>query len=212
MYLTSPMISCAMSPMPRSASRSVACCIGGSRRHWKSLYADDLDPVSAQIAAQYEQAGSFEQALPYYQRAGDVAAGVYANDDAIELMTRGLALLPHIPPGAKRDGQELGMQLALATLYRIAKGWTSPEEERVMNRLMVLSDKVGNEEQRISTLFGLQTLYVVQARYEKVERTYDEAERLYLQYARHTAATVRSNQLGGRQMADGPDRGIQRVV
>ena len=147
----------------------------------ESLYADDLDPVSAQIAAQYEQAGTFEQALPYYQRAGEVAAGVYANDDAIELMSRGLALLSHIPPGAKRDSRELSMQLALATLYRIAKGWASPEEERVMSRVMVLSDKVGNEEQRISTLFGLQTLYVVQARYEKVERTYDEAEQLYLQ-------------------------------
>ncbi|MBI1260004.1 MAG: AAA family ATPase [Chloroflexi bacterium] len=147
----------------------------------ETLHADNLDPVSAQIAAHYEQAGLFELALPNYQRAGDRAAGVYANDDAIELLTRALTLLPHLPQGAKRDSRELSIQLALATLYRIAKGWASPEVERVMNRLMVLSAKVGTDEQRISTLFGMQTLYVVQARYEKVESAYAEAERLYMQ-------------------------------
>ena len=152
----------------------------------EKLHADNLDPVSAQIAAHYDQAGAFELALPYYQRAGDQAAGVYANDDAIKLLTRGLALLPHLPQGAKRDSTELSIQLALATLYRIAKGWASPEEEQVMNCLLVLSAKVGTDEQRINTLFGLQTLYVVQAHYEKVESTYAEAERLYIQ-ARGTA-------------------------
>jgi predicted ATPase len=87
------------------------------------LNADNLDPVSAQIAAHYEQAGLFEQALPYYQRASDLAVSMYANEDAIELLTRGLRLLTQLPPGAKRDAQELNPQLALATLYRIASGW-----------------------------------------------------------------------------------------
>ena len=147
----------------------------------ESLTADTLDQSSSQIASQYEQAGRFEQALPYYQRAGDIAASIYANDDAIDLIIRGLALLPHLSPGAKRDSQELSLLLALATLYRIAKGWASPEEEQVMTRAAVLSDMVGDAQQRIRTLFGLQTLYVVQARYEKVEHTYAEAERLFMQ-------------------------------
>src|SRR5262249_33288440 len=47
----------------------------------EALNTETLDPVSAQIAAHYEQAGLFEQALPYYQRAGAVAANVYANED-----------------------------------------------------------------------------------------------------------------------------------
>jgi len=73
------------------------------------------------------------------------------------------------------------MLLALAPLYRITKGWASLEVERVLNRAMLLSEKVGDTGQRIQTLFGMQTLYVVQARYEKVERTYAQAEKLYLQ-------------------------------
>jgi DNA-binding SARP family transcriptional activator/tetratricopeptide (TPR) repeat protein len=145
------------------------------------LYADELDPISSQVAAHYEQAGLFEQAVPYYQQAGSVAAGIYANEDAINLFNRGLDLLNRLPISVKRDAQELELQLALATLYRISKGWASPEEERVMNRVMVLCEKVGSTEQLIRTLFGLQTLYVVQAKYEKVEHTYRQVEKLFWQ-------------------------------
>ena len=147
----------------------------------ETLNADSLDPISPHLAAHYEQAGIFEKAIPYYQLAGSVAAGVYANENAISMLSRGLALLGQLPASVKRDVQELNLQLALATLYRISKGWASPEEERVMNRAMILSDKVGDDEQRIHTLFGLQTLYVVQAKYEKVERTYIQAEKLFQQ-------------------------------
>src|SRR5439155_7895781 len=50
---------------------------------FETAHADDLDPVSGQIASHYEQAGMVEQAIPYYQRAAIVAQHVYANDDAI---------------------------------------------------------------------------------------------------------------------------------
>jgi hypothetical protein len=57
-----------------------------------------------------------EQALPYYQRAAAVAQRVYANEDAISLLSRSLESLEHLPAGAKRDKQELSLQLALAPL------------------------------------------------------------------------------------------------
>lgn len=150
----------------------------------EALNTESIAPVSARVAAHYEQAGLIDQAIPYYEQAGSVAAGIYANEDAITLFTRGLELLGRLPISVQRDVRELNIQLELATVYRISKGWASPEEERVMNRLMVLSDKVGNVEQRIRTLFGLQTLYIVQAKFEKAERTYAQVEKLFL----HTQA------------------------
>jgi DNA-binding SARP family transcriptional activator len=147
----------------------------------ETLNADDLDAVSAQTAAQYEQAGMLNQSIPYYQRAGAVAASVYANDNAIALLKRGLTLLSHLPSGDPRDHSELALQLALAPLYRIAKGWTSPEVEETINRAMILCEKVGDVPQRIQALFGLQTLYVVQARHEKVEHTFAQVQKLYQQ-------------------------------
>jgi DNA-binding SARP family transcriptional activator/transcriptional regulator with XRE-family HTH domain len=147
----------------------------------EALNANNLDVVCAQIASHYEQAGMPEQALPYYQRAATVSASVYANEDAIALLARGLTLLSQQPPGNKRDGRELTLQLALAPLYRITRGWTSPEVEIVINRALILSEKIGDVPQRIQTLFGLQSLYVVQAKHEKVEQTFAQVQKLYLQ-------------------------------
>ncbi len=147
----------------------------------EALNIDQLDPVSAQVASQYEQAGIPEQALPYYQRAAAVSAGVYANEDAIALLKRSLKLLAQLPAGDRRDRSELILLLALTPLYRITRGWTSPDVETVLNRAMMLCEKVGDVSQRIQILFGLQSLYVVQSKLEKVKTTFAQANKLYTQ-------------------------------
>jgi len=145
----------------------------------EAMHADDLDLVSGQIASHYERAGMLEQALPFYQRAAAVAKRVYANLDAISLLSRSLELLELLPAGAKRDKQELSLRLALAPLYQVTKGWTAPELERVLDRALALCDTVGDDAQRAQTLNGLQSVYVVQAKLEKVQWVSDELYTLY---------------------------------
>src|SRR5207302_9139406 len=118
-------------------------------------------------------------ALPYYQRAAAVAQRVYANEDAISLLSRSLKSLELLPAGAKRDKQELSLQLALAPLYRVTKGWAAPENERTLDRALALCDTVGDDAQRAQTLYGLQSVYVVQARLERVQMLTDELHTLY---------------------------------
>ena len=145
----------------------------------EAMSASDLDSVSGQLASHYERAGMIEQALPYYRRAAAVAQCVYANEDAISLLLRSLELLALLPAGSKRDKQELSLQLALAPLYRMTTGWAAPELERVLDRALALCDTVGDDAQRAETLYGLQSLYVVQARLEKVQVVSDELHTLY---------------------------------
>src|SRR5229473_6182879 len=145
----------------------------------EAMHAEDLDPVSGQIASHYERAGIIEQALPSYQRAAAVAQRVYANEDAISLLLRSLELLELLPAGSKHDKQELGLQLALAPLYLMTKGWAAPELERMLDRALALCDTVGDDAQRAETLDGLQSVYVVQAKLEKVQLVSDELHTLY---------------------------------
>jgi DNA-binding SARP family transcriptional activator/predicted ATPase len=145
----------------------------------EAMNADDLSPISGQIAWQYERAAVFDRAIANYQSAAAAAQRLYANEDAVSLLSRGLALLEHLPPGAKRDAQELNLQLALGPLYRMTKGWTSPEVEQALDRAMELCDKVGNDAQRAQVFYGLESLYVVQAKLEKVQLASDELHRLY---------------------------------
>jgi DNA-binding SARP family transcriptional activator/predicted ATPase len=145
----------------------------------ETMHADDLDSVSGQLASHYERAGMIEQAIPYYQCAAAVAQRVYANEDAISLLSRRLELLELLPAGPKRDKQELGLQLALAPLYRVTKGWAAPELERVLDRALALCDMIGDDAQRAETLYGLQALYVVQAKLERAKMASDELQTLY---------------------------------
>jgi predicted ATPase/DNA-binding SARP family transcriptional activator len=145
----------------------------------EAMHTEDLDLVSGQIASHYERAGMIEQALPYYQRAAAVAQRVYANEDAISLLSRSLELLELLPAGSKRDKQELSLRLALAPLYLVTKGWAAPENERTLDRALALCDTVGDDAQRAQTLYGLQSVYVVQARLERVQMLTDELHTLY---------------------------------
>ncbi len=99
---------------------SYASLSGTRRRHLhrnvahalERVYTDALDRVSGQIAAHYEHAGLPEQAIAYYQRAGEAAMQVYAHAEAMALFQRALALLAMTSQGeAQRVGQETAARL-----------------------------------------------------------------------------------------------------
>ncbi len=73
------------------------------------LHASNLNAVSSQVAAHYEQAGLTQQAITYYQQAGKVALQVYANADAMTSFQRALALLETTSPA--RSQREISAQL-----------------------------------------------------------------------------------------------------
>jgi DNA-binding SARP family transcriptional activator len=143
------------------------------------LHADTLDPVSGIIAAHHERAGLDARAIDLYQRAAAVAQRTWANEDAIDLFRRALVLLERQPANQARDVRELRIQLSLARLYRMTKGWTSPEVERTLDRSVALCDTVGDDPQRAQALYGLQSLLVVQARLGEVELISEELHRVH---------------------------------
>jgi DNA-binding SARP family transcriptional activator/predicted ATPase len=142
-------------------------------------HGQDLDPVSAQVAAHYESAGLPEQAIPHYARAAVVAQGVYGHEEAVALAGRGLALLRELPVSARRDGWELELQLVLAPSYRVTLGWAAPELGEVLDRALALCDRVGTPAQRAQILYGLQSLYIVAGRLEKSALVADEMVRIF---------------------------------
>jgi predicted ATPase len=79
----------------------------------EAVYAGDLDSVSGQVAAHYESAGQPAQAIPYYERAAEVARRIYANEEAIRYYQQALALLETAPPGESRGDwrQEMSTKL-----------------------------------------------------------------------------------------------------
>src|SRR5882672_4011668 len=65
------------------------------------------------LAHHYTEAGLIEQAIPYWQKAGQRASQRSAYVEAISHFTRGLELLEAQPETPERTQQELALQIAL---------------------------------------------------------------------------------------------------
>jgi DNA-binding SARP family transcriptional activator len=75
----------------------------------EAVHADNLDPLKGPLAVHYEQAGLPERAIFYYGRAAAAAQRMYANEDALALYQRALALIDTAAPG--EGWRETVMQL-----------------------------------------------------------------------------------------------------
>jgi DNA-binding SARP family transcriptional activator/predicted ATPase len=136
-------------------------------RTLESAYAADLDPVSAHLAAHYEQADMFPQAIAFYQRAAEVARRVYANHVAIACLEKGLTLLKNPPNTPERMERELDMLVELASAFMDTKGWASPEAEQAYTRALALCQQVEKLSQLFRVLWGLHQIYMVQAKQDQ---------------------------------------------
>src|SRR5262249_45678860 len=110
------------------------------------------------------EASLSEQAVPYWQRAGQRAVERSAHIEAMSHFTQGLELLKTLPATSERVHQELALQLAIGPSLLMLKGHSAPEVEHVYARAYELAQKLGETPQRFSVLVGLWRFYFSQAR------------------------------------------------
>jgi tetratricopeptide (TPR) repeat protein len=111
------------------------------------------------LAQHFEAAGRPLEAVVYYQRAGRRAAGRFAHAEAIEHLSRGVALLLALPETAEREQRELKLLVALGRSLEAMNGATDPEVERVYLRASELCQRVGELPELLTALSGLTRHY-----------------------------------------------------
>src|SRR5262249_10885610 len=94
-------------------------------------FSDTKERQPELLAHHYTEAGLIEQAIPYWQQAGQRAVQRSANVEAITHFTKGLELLKTLPDTPERAQQELMLQLALGNPLMATKGWAAPEAGHV---------------------------------------------------------------------------------
>jgi class 3 adenylate cyclase/predicted ATPase len=115
----------------------------------------------ALIAHHYMEAGLGEQAIVFWQKAGQRAVARSANLEAIAHLTKGLEVLKTQPETPARDQQELVLQTTVGVPLIAIKGMAAPEVERAYARARQLCQQVGDTPQLFPTLFGLWWFYEV---------------------------------------------------
>jgi predicted ATPase len=110
------------------------------------LEADLADRIAAEpelLARHLTEAGLFEKAVRYWQRAGERATERSANLEAIAHLKRGLEILEWLPESRERDERELLLQAALIGPSGANEGYASEALERAASRAVALAGRIG---------------------------------------------------------------------
>ena len=139
------------------------------------------------LAHHYTETGLIEQAIPYWQKAGQQAVQRSANTEAISHLTKGLELLKTLSDTPERVQLELLLQITLGTPLMATKGYAAPEVEQAYTRAWDLCQQIGETPQLGPVLSGLWGFYVVRAEH----RTAYEIGKRLLSLAENQKDTTR---------------------
>jgi predicted ATPase len=124
-------------------------------------FAETAETHPELIAHHYTETACNEQAVPYWQRAGQRAIERSAHLEAVAHLTQGLDVLMTLPETRERAQHELALRLALGTALSVTKGWPAPEVGQAYSRAQYLCQQVGETAQLFPVLWGLGNFHVV---------------------------------------------------
>jgi len=123
--------------------------------------------IAAELAMHFEQGRDARRAVTYLRQAADNALRRYANREAIDHLTRGLAVLNTLPETPERSQQELDLLLALGPALMATKGYGAAEVACTYAQALTLCQQTGETPQLFPALVGLHRFYVLRGELPK---------------------------------------------
>ena len=117
------------------------------------------------VAQHYTAAGCAEQAVVYWQRAGQQASDRSAHLEAVSHLTTGIELLETLPETRERTQHALTLHIALGAALQMTKGLAAPEVEHAYTQAYALCQQVGETPELVPVLYGLWRFYVVRSQF-----------------------------------------------
>jgi class 3 adenylate cyclase/predicted ATPase len=144
----------------------------------------DLAETQPELLAQhYTEAGLAEEAVGYWQRAGERSFAQSACIEAVGHYTQGLEVLKTLPDTPTHAQRELSLLLTLGMALRITKGYAAPEVGHAFTRARELCRQVGDTPQLCDILLALHPFYQGRGDHrtsrELVEQSLTLAQRLH---------------------------------
>ena len=130
------------------------------------------------VAQHYTTAGCAEQAILYWQRAGQQASDRSANVEAISHFTTGIELLKTLPETPEHTQNALTLHIALGAALQMAKGFAAPEVEEAYTQARVLCQQMGETPELAPVLYGLWRFYAVRPQWHTARELGDTLLRL----------------------------------
>jgi predicted ATPase/class 3 adenylate cyclase len=128
-------------------------------RQLEERFPDTVETQPELVAHHYTEAACPDQAIGYWQQAGQRAMQRSANQEAIGHLRTGLELLATRPDTPERTQQELDLHMALGPVLMATKGNAAAEVEQTYTRARELCQQLGETPQLFVALRGLWRFY-----------------------------------------------------
>jgi predicted ATPase/class 3 adenylate cyclase len=136
------------------------------------------------LAHHFSEAALAEQAIGYWLKAGQQAAELSANTEAIGHLRKGLEVLKSVPESRRRDELELELQTTVGLPLMATKGYAAPETGAAHARAQELCERLsGSEQQHIRILYGQWAYHAAGAEWSKGHQLAEQ----FLAHARRQA-------------------------
>ncbi|MGI8554125.1 MAG: hypothetical protein ACR2PL_25565 [Dehalococcoidia bacterium] len=147
-------------------------------------------------AHHYSEAGLVQQAIAWWQRAGERASERSANHEAVAHLERGLTLIGALLDSMDRDRRELGLRVVLGACLMALKGFTAPEVAAIHARVRVLCERLDDTPVLVRVLFGMFQYETVSGRHRAARLLVEQCLRSALASADPHLAVVGHLALG----------------
>jgi DNA-binding SARP family transcriptional activator len=131
------------------------------------IHAANLSPVNGQIAVHWESAGSFAQAIPYFEQAADDANQLYAHSEAVHYRQKALQLVAQLPDTTENRQRKIDLLLTLGRDRIMTDGWGSQPVAEAWQAAFDLAEVAGTARQRFFAHQELARLYRNQSNWLK---------------------------------------------
>jgi predicted ATPase len=132
----------------------------------EAQFAAIVDQQPELLAHHYTEAGFIEQAVGYWQKAGQSAVQRSAHVEAIRHLRQGLALLQTLPETPDRVQQDVDLHIALGASLFATQGYAAPEVGETYTYARQRCQHLEDPQRLFPVLRGLWNYYAVRAEYQ----------------------------------------------
>jgi tetratricopeptide (TPR) repeat protein len=148
----------------------------------ESGYADQVAHTPELLAHHYTEAGRLADAIPLWRRAGALAIGRVALNEAVAHLQKALRLTTQLPETRERDALELTIREQLNAAWTGLLGWAGEDIGTNTARILRLAWSQGNTQSLILGLWWMWTNTITQGRIADslplAQRLLDECEEI----------------------------------
>jgi predicted ATPase len=140
----------------------------------ETLYGEQAGELAVPLARHFEAAGMTDKAVEYLLQAGNRAARLFANEEAIAHYRRGIELLGSLPGTPQRARLELALQLAMGVPLIATRSFSDVETAAAYRRAIELARGVDALPELFQAVVGLKSYHDVHGDLPEASRLSEE--------------------------------------